>query len=104
MITEREDILAVILLFLIVVTGFLLEGFRMAVLPISFESYFSFVGLALAGVFRQFPLAWTDIHFYTWIVHATLVFIFLAYIPFSKFIHFIACPVSILASSSDPQG
>lgn len=104
MITEREDILAVLFLFLIVVTGFLLEGFRMAVLPISFESYFSFVGLALAGVFRQLPLAWTDIHFYTWIVHATLVFIFLAYIPFSKFIHFIACPVSILASSSDPQG
>jgi hypothetical protein len=28
----------------------------------------------------------------------------LAHIPFSKFIHFIACPVSILASSSDPQG
>ncbi len=104
MITEREDILAVLLLFLIVVTGFLLEGFRLAVLPVSYESYFSFVGLAVAGLFRQIPLAWTGIHFYTWIIHATLVFIFLAYIPFSKFIHFIACPVSILASSSDPQG
>lgn len=104
MITEREDILAVLLLFLIVLTGFLLEGFRLAVLPVTFESYFSFVGLALASLFQLIPLAWTDIHFYTWIVHATIVFIFLAYIPFSKFIHFIACPVSILASSSDPQG
>jgi len=104
MITEREDILAVLLLFLIIITGFFLEAFRLAELPISFESYFSFVGLALAGLFRLIPLAWTNIHFYTWIVHATLVFIFLAYIPFSKFIHFIACPVSILASSSDPQG
>ena len=104
MITEREDLIAVLLLFLIVLTGFLLEGFRMAVLPVTFESYFSFAGLALASLFRQIPLAWTDIHFYTWIVHATIVFIFLAYIPFSKFIHFIACPVSILASSSDPQG
>jgi nitrate reductase gamma subunit len=104
MITEREDILAVLLLFLIVLTGFLLEGFRMAVLPVTVESYFSFVGLALAGLFRLIPMAWTDVHFYTWIVHATIVFIFLAYIPFSKFIHFIACPVSILASSSDPQG
>jgi len=104
MITEREDILAVLLLFLIVLTGFLLEGFRMAVLPVTLESYFSFAGLALASVFRQIPLAWTDIHFYMWIIHATIVFIFLAYIPFSKFIHFIACPVSILASSSDPQG
>ena len=104
MITEREDLIAVLLLLLIVLTGFLLEGFRMAVLPVTFESYFSFVGLALASLFRLIPLAWTDIHFYTWIVHATIVFIFLAYIPFSKFIHFIACPVSILASSSDPQG
>jgi nitrate reductase gamma subunit len=104
MITEREDIIAVLLLFFIVLTGFLLEAFRLAVLPVSFESYFSFVGLAMASLFRWIPLAWTDIHFYTWIVHATIVFIFLAYIPFSKFIHFIACPVSILASSSDPQG
>ena len=104
MITEKEDLFAVLLLFFIVLTGFLLEAFRMAVLPVTFESYFSFVGLALAGLFRQIPLAWTDVHFYAWIVHATIVFIFLAYIPFSKFIHFIACPVSILASSSDPQG
>jgi len=104
MITEREDKIAVLLLFLIVVTGFLLEGFRMAVLPVTFESYFSFVGLAVSGLFRHIPLAWTDIHFYSWIVHATLVFVFLAYIPFSKFIHFIACPLTILASSSDPQG
>lgn len=104
MITEREDILAVLLLFFIVLTGFFLEAFRLAVLPVSFSSYFSFVGLAMASLFRQIPLAWTDIHFYTWIVHATIVFIFLAYIPFSKFIHFMACPITILASSSDPQG
>ena len=104
MITEREDMVAVLLLFFIVLTGFLLEAFRLAELPVSFESYFSFVGLAMASLFRQIPLAWTNIHFYTWVVHATIVFIFLAYIPFSKFIHFIACPVSILASSSDPQG
>jgi len=104
MITEREDLIAVLLLFLIVITGFLLEGFRMAVLPVTFESYFSFAGLVVASLLRWIPVAWTDIHFYTWIVHATLVFIFLAYIPFSKFIHFIACPVSILASASDPQG
>jgi nitrate reductase gamma subunit len=103
-ITEREDIVAVLFLFFIVFTGFLLEAFRLAVLPVSLESYFPFVGLALASVFRQIPLAWTNIHFYTWIVHATAVFLFLAYIPFSKFIHFIACPISIIASSSDPQG
>jgi hypothetical protein len=72
MITEREDILAVLLLFLIVVTGFFLEGFRMAVLPVTFESYFSFQDLALAELFRWIP--WPGrIFFYTWIVHATIV-------------------------------
>ncbi len=104
MITEKEDLLAVWFLFLIVLTGFLLEAFRLAELPVSSTSYFSFVGLAMASLFRQIPLAWTDIHFYTWMVHATIVFLFLAYIPFSKFIHFMACPITILASSSDPQG
>jgi len=104
MITEREDIIAVLLLFFIVFTGFLLEAFRLAVLPVTFESYFSFAGLALASLLKQIPLGWTAIHYYTWIVHATLAFIFLAYVPFSKLIHFIACPVTILASSSDSQG
>lgn len=104
MITERGDIVAVLFLFFIVLTGFFLEAFRLAVLPVSFESYFSFVGLGIASVIRHFDMPWTDIHFYTWIFHATIVFLFLVYIPFSKFIHFMACPIATLAISSDPQG
>lgn len=103
-ITEREDILAVLFLFFIVLTGFFLEAFRLAVLPVSWEAYFSFVGFGLALFLRKIPLSWTDIHFYTWLVHATLVFMFLAYIPFSKLIHFIGCPLTILGVSSDSQG
>lgn len=104
LITEREDLMAVLFLFFIVLTGFFLEAFRLAVLPVSWETYFSFVGLGMASLIRNLPLSWTDIHFYTWILHATLVFMFLAYIPFSKLIHFIGCPISIIGVSSDPQG
>lgn len=104
LITEREDIVAVLFLFFIVLTGFFLEAFKLAVLPVSYESYFSFVGFGIASILRVFDLPWTVIRFYTWIFHAIIVFIFLAYIPFSKFIHFMTCPISILAMSSDPQG
>ncbi len=102
--TERQDLAAVSFLFFIVVTGFLIEGFRLAVLPVSYESHFSFVGYGIAGILRSYDLPWAVFGFYTWVVHAILVFVFLAYVPFSKFIHFMACPVSILAMSSDPQG
>jgi nitrate reductase gamma subunit len=104
LITEREDIVAVLFLFFIVLTGFFLEAFRLAVLPFSFESYFSFVGFGMASIIRNIDLPWTVIRYYTWIIHAIIVLIFLAYIPFSKFIHFMTCPVSTLAMSSDPQG
>lgn len=104
LITERQDIVAVLLLFIIVLTGFFIEAFRLAILPVSYESYFSFVGSGIAGILRNFDLPWAVFRFYTWIVHAIFVFLFLAYVPFSKFIHFMTCPVSILAMSSDPQG
>jgi nitrate reductase gamma subunit len=58
----------------------------------------------MAGIIRNIDLPWTVIRYYTWIIHAIIVLIFLAYIPFSKFIHFMTCPVSTLAMSSDPQG
>jgi nitrate reductase gamma subunit len=104
LLTETQDLVAVSFLFLIVVTGFLVEGFRLAALPVTNESYFSFVGYGIGSILSNFDMPWAVFRFYTWIVHAILVFLFLAYVPFSKFIHFMACPVSILAMSSDPQG
>ena len=104
LITEREDIVAVLFLFFIVLTGFFLEACKIAVLPVSYETYFSFVGFGMASIMRHFDLPWTAIRFYGWIVHAIIVFLFFAYIPFSKFIHFMTCPVTTLAMSSDPQG
>jgi len=104
LITERQDVIAVLFLFFIVLTGFFLEACRIAVLPVSYETYFSFVGFGIASIMRGFDLPWAVIRFYAWIFHAIIVALFLAYVPFSKFIHFIACPVSTLVMSSDPQG
>ncbi len=104
MITERKDMAAIILLFVIVATGFLLEAFKFAILPVTFESYFSYVGFGISSIIRHVELPWVDMRYYLWIIHAIFVFVFIAYIPFSKLMHMIACPITVVTSSKDPQG
>lgn len=96
--TEVRDNVALLFIFLIVITGFLLEAFRIAVLPFSFKHSPSFVGFFLAFLFRELPLNWTTFHFYTWNLHFLLAFAFIAYIPYSKFVHIVTCPVTATVS------
>ena len=96
-----QDSLAVFLIFLIVISGFLLEGFRCATLPASRELSFAFMGSIIGSWLRPFDQPWTVYHFYTWLFHAFISLVFIAYIPFGKIRHFIACPVSITATASD---
>jgi nitrate reductase gamma subunit len=96
--TEVKDNIALLFIFLIVVTGFLLEAFRIAVLPFSLKHSASFVGFTLALLFRNLPLSWTTFHFYLWNFHFLLAFAFIAYVPYSKFIHIVTCPVTATVS------
>jgi len=96
--TEVRDNVALLFIFLIVVTGFLLEAFRIAVLPFSLKHSSSFVGFTMALLFRELPLNWTTFHFYVWNFHFLLAFSFIAYIPYSKFIHIVTCPVTATVS------
>jgi nitrate reductase gamma subunit len=96
--TEIKDHVALLFIFLIVVTGFLLEAFRIAVLPFSMKHSASFVGFTLALLFRELPLNWTTFHFYMWNFHFLLAFAFIAYVPYSKFVHIVTCPVTATVS------
>jgi nitrate reductase gamma subunit len=96
--TEIRDNVALLFIFLIVVTGFLLEAFRIAVLPFSLKHSASFVGFTLALLFRALPLNWTTFHFYLWNFHFLLAFAFIAYVPYSKFVHIVTCPVTATVS------
>lgn len=96
--TETRDNVALLFIFLIVVSGFLLEAFRIAVLPFSYKHSPSFVGFTLALLFRDLPLNWTTFHFYMWNLHFLLAFAFIAYIPYSKFVHIVTCPVTATVS------
>ena len=96
-----QDTVALIFIFLIILSGFLLEGFRCATLPPSTALKFSFMGCIIGLWLKPFALPWTVYHYYLWIIHGFISLAFIAYIPFGKIRHFIACPISIIATASD---
>ena len=100
-ITNKEDIFILLLLLGIIITGFFLEACRLAVVSPQPKMWFSFAGAFGSYVLKIWDLPWTAIRFYGWILHAVLVFIFFAYLPFSKLFHVITCPISIVATASE---
>lgn len=94
-----NDTIAVLLFFVVVVTGFLLESVRLVTLP--FEPYmvWSFLGLALATLLRGLNWPWARLHEGLWIFHAIIASVSIAYIPLSRMVHIFAVPVGRLLDS-----
>ncbi|MGH7347151.1 MAG: 4Fe-4S dicluster domain-containing protein, partial [Candidatus Rokuibacteriota bacterium] len=94
------------LLFVINVTGFVMEACRLAVVepwwapwsPVGWALGRGFVALGLT------PGALRGIHLATWIFHAVLALGFIAVIPFSYFIHLLTTPLNIFFSKLGPRG
>lgn len=101
LVSRAEDLWVLVMLLLIVATGFLLEALRLAAYPWNPEMRFSFVGNALADLIRQQPDQWLAAHYYLWMIHAALALIFIAAIPFTKIMHFMAAPLTILSTASE---
>jgi nitrate reductase gamma subunit len=97
-----EDYGILLFLLVIVLTGFIEEGLRLAVLPSSGALATSFVGFLFALPFRTIsePVI-LGIHYYLWMLHALIAFAFIAWMPFTKIVHFLACPVTILITVSE---
>jgi Fe-S oxidoreductase/nitrate reductase gamma subunit len=83
-----DDKMFLTLLFLIGVTGYLIEGFRIAEHMPEFERW-SPVGWMLAEATNGIGLHThvVPLHLASWWVHAVLVMVFLAYLPYSKAMH-----------------
>ena len=89
-----EDMTSLAFIFILVLTGFILESFRIAALPSQPAQLYSFVGAGLAWILRHAPLPWAVWHFYFWNIHMLLALAFIAYIPRSGFFHILTCPVT----------
>jgi len=99
--SDAEDVSILWILLAIVGTGFFLEACRLAVVPLTPRVYASFAGACGAEALRSWGTGWTGVRFYVWLVHAILVCVLFAYLPFSKLFHVITCPASILATASE---
>jgi len=94
------------LLFVINVTGFIMEACRLAVVA-PWWAPWSPVGWALGRGFVSLglgPDALRGLHLATWVFHAVLALGFIAVIPYSYFVHLLTTPLNIFFSKLGPRG
>ncbi|HET8577634.1 MAG TPA: (Fe-S)-binding protein [Methylomirabilota bacterium] len=92
-----DDRLFLWLLFWIGLTGYLVEGLRIAADRPSFEVW-SVVGWQLAGLFDALGVtpAADRLHLWSWWLHGVLALGFVAYLPYSKAVHVVVDGVNLL--------
>ncbi len=91
---RAEDLWVLALLAAAAVTGFFVEGARLAVEAPDWES-FSFGGMGLSHLLTS-PGAAEAFYPYVWWLHALISLGLVAYFPFSKLFHSLAAPVNIV--------
>lgn len=81
------------LLWLVTLTGFLTETFRLTATPDDPLLVYSFISGQVAKKLVALPYDWEVLADWMWIGHATITVVFFAYIPFSRFIHMLSAPL-----------
>jgi Fe-S oxidoreductase len=97
---------ALTLLFVINVTGFVMEACRLAVVE-PWWAPWSPVGWALGRAFVALglgPGTLRGLHVATWVFHAAIALVFIAIIPYSYFVHLITTPLNIFFAKLGPRG
>ena len=109
--SEREDAVNIVLLISLGVTGFLVEGLRIAALMNESRSYsfeqWSFVGYPLGQFFNDLVAAdqVSIAHRWSWTLHVGLFLMFLIILPATKLRHMVTSPVNMYLSHSEkPEG
>lgn len=104
--TTWDDLFMHVLLFVILVSGFVIEGARMAVTEMGTSlSYWSPVGLVFAhGMIGLGEERLLSLHRTTWWFHLLLALVFIGSIPFTKFRHIITTSLNYLFEDRGPTG
>jgi heterodisulfide reductase subunit E len=99
--TEPADLIAVLLLITVTVSGFMAEGLRLAHGTIyQDEVFYSFFGRMFIPISSFFRLGEDHLEMVL-NLHIATSFIFIAYIPYSKLIHILTAPVVIMINASE---
>ena len=103
---KTEDAIVLSLIFVILITGFFVEGLRIAVTRPGFERY-SFVGWQVSKLFSSSPTAQASLrttHATMWWFHILLAFSFIGYVAYSRLIHLVTSPLNQFFRSFAPPG
>ena len=99
-----DDAYVLGMLALIAITGYLVEGLRIAVVQPSWAAW-SPVGKLLASIFiAQGDPTNRNLHLAIWVAHTLVAFAFIASIPFTKLFHIVTTPLNIFFRSFKPAG
>jgi Fe-S oxidoreductase/nitrate reductase gamma subunit len=99
-----DDAYAIVMLALIAVSGYLIEGLRIAVVQPDWAAW-SPVGTWIASMFTSLgDPANLGLHMAIWTSHTLIAFAFIASIPFTKLFHIISVPANITFRSLEPAG
>lgn len=94
LVTGSEDVISLLFLLAVVLSGFVLEGIAIASHLPGHESNwpYSFLGYFFSSFM---PIASIETYAQLWFAHAVLSVAFIAYIPFSKLFHIFSAPLAI---------
>jgi nitrate reductase gamma subunit len=99
--TGVEDIFAIVLLAIIVLSGYGLEASRLIAQQVPGSSgWFSFVGYPLSLIMRNANLDWAIAETTFWWAHVVAGMGFVAYLPYGKMIHLIGTPLTVAANTA----
>jgi Fe-S oxidoreductase len=100
-----ESLLILASIFLIALTGFLIEGWRIAATSDPWGAWSPF-GLLVARASQSLMSveAMKTAHLVTWWAHAALVFGFIAWAPYTKMLHALTGPLNIYAARLASEG
>jgi len=102
--SDAGDACALGVLFLIVLTGFLIEGLRIQLTGDPWAGY-SPVGLVTAPLFGGLSEASSRLlHAVIWWIHTLGVMVWIGTIPFTRFAHLLILPLNILFKKNRPAG
>jgi nitrate reductase gamma subunit len=95
MVKSTQDGILLSLLFLVIFSGFCVEGIRIAILNPPFADW-SPVGFTFGAVIKAIvgTKALNALYLGVWVIHFLFAFSFIAYIPFSKYEHIFAAQIS----------
>jgi nitrate reductase gamma subunit len=94
---EGQDNIALIIIGVLILLGFFLEGARILMTRIPLDvAVYSFIGYPVAKLISLMNLDWKVFYPYLWYAHAVFGAILIAYLPFGKMKHIFNTPLTLM--------